>query len=29
MTIKVRVQSAQNGTYKIHENMIPFYCDLK
>ena len=28
MTIKVRVQSAQNGKYKIHENMIPFYCDL-
>ena len=29
MTIKVRVQSAPNGRYRIHENMIPFYCDLK
>ena len=29
MTLKVRVQSASNGRYKIHENMIPFYCDLK
>lgn len=29
MTLKVRVQSAPNGKYKIHENMIPFYCDLK
>ena len=29
MTIKVRVQGATNGKYRIHENMIPFYCDLK
>ena len=29
MTVKVRVQGATNGKYKIHENMIPFYCDLK
>jgi hypothetical protein len=29
MTVKVRVQGVTNGKYRIHENMIPFYCDLK
>ena len=29
MTVKVRVQDCTNGKYQVHENMIPFYCDLK
>ncbi|MBR7044394.1 MAG: hypothetical protein IKI23_01875 [Lachnospiraceae bacterium] len=29
MTVKVRVQDCANGRYQVHENMIPFYCDLK
>ena len=28
-TIKVTVQGAKKGTYRIHENMVPFYYDLK
>ena len=28
-TIKVTVQGAEKSTYKVHENMIPFYYDLQ
>ncbi len=28
-SVNVTVQGAANGKYKIYENMIPFYCNLK